>query len=153
MLREHITIMAEFLFTISDIAKMTMLSERTIRTYIKGGRLSGEKINGKWLFLPENLEDFFADGFVRRGLRIRSDAHIGDFVLNRKKSAAALCAILDKPVGGHDEAAAFSDKALAAVNEAKGIFMAYIYDKGMIRLTLIGEPETVSSLLAIIARI
>ncbi len=35
-------------YSIADIPKMTMLSPRTIRNYIKLGLLNGSKTNGYW---------------------------------------------------------------------------------------------------------
>lgn len=50
---------------------MTMLSERTIRTYQKDGRLKGEKIQGQWVFSEEDLEEFFDDHNVKKVLKLR----------------------------------------------------------------------------------
>lgn len=36
------------IYSIDDISKMTMLSTRTIRNYIKLGLLNGSKTNGYW---------------------------------------------------------------------------------------------------------
>ena len=36
------------LLTIEDLAKMTGLSERTIRNYLADGQLEGEKADGAW---------------------------------------------------------------------------------------------------------
>lgn len=48
-----------------------MLSERTIRTYQKDGRLKGEKIQGQWVFSEEDLEEFFDDHNVKKVLKLR----------------------------------------------------------------------------------
>ncbi|MGM8370207.1 helix-turn-helix domain-containing protein, partial (plasmid) [Clostridium perfringens] len=40
----------EKLYTIEDIAKMTRLTSRTIRNYLKDGILEGKKIGGQWRF-------------------------------------------------------------------------------------------------------
>lgn len=54
-----------------EISQMTMLSERTIRTYQKDGRLKGEKIQGQWVFSEEDLEGFFDDHNVKKVLKLR----------------------------------------------------------------------------------
>lgn len=54
-----------------EISQMTMLSERTIRTYQKDGRLKGEKIQGQWVFSEEDLEEFFDDHNVKKVLKLR----------------------------------------------------------------------------------
>ena len=43
----------ERIYTIKDLAQMTMFSTRTIRNYMKMGLLKGEKIEGEWRFSDE----------------------------------------------------------------------------------------------------
>ena len=35
-------------YTISDIAKLTRLTDRTIRNYLANGSLNGKKVGGQW---------------------------------------------------------------------------------------------------------
>ena len=43
------------LFSIGEIAVMSGLSVRTIRSYLASGQLEGEKINGAWRFTEEQF--------------------------------------------------------------------------------------------------
>lgn len=45
-------------YTINDVALMTGLTTRTLRTYITMGFLSGTKADGAWSFTPEQIEAF-----------------------------------------------------------------------------------------------
>ena len=45
-------------YTIQDIAGMTGLNERTIRSYLADGLLKGEKTDGAWRFTAEQFGDF-----------------------------------------------------------------------------------------------
>lgn len=75
-----------------------MLSERTIRTYQKDGRLKGEKIQGQWVFSEEDLEEFFDDHYVKKSIEIKNHSLVDDFIENRYKLKAKLCSIYDIPV-------------------------------------------------------
>jgi excisionase family DNA binding protein len=52
----------EKLFTVDDIAKMTMMTSRTIRNYIKEGLLKGNKIGGQWRFTEEDIKNLMQSG-------------------------------------------------------------------------------------------
>ena len=64
----------EKLYTVEDIAKMTSLTSRTIRNYLKDGSLQGQKIGGQWRFTMENIKRLFKDS-----------AFIGDLSDNNKR--------------------------------------------------------------------
>ena len=59
-------------YTIADIKKLTCLSERTLRNYIKNGILSGEKVSGRWRFSAENVNAFFNNNDVISSMRIKA---------------------------------------------------------------------------------
>jgi excisionase family DNA binding protein len=46
------------LYTLKDLAKMLKVTERTLHTYIKDGKLKGQKIAGKWQISERNLQAF-----------------------------------------------------------------------------------------------
>ena len=52
-------------YTIGHIVQFTGLTDRTIRSYIAGGILQGEKINGIWHFTPEQVDAFLRHSAVR----------------------------------------------------------------------------------------
>ncbi|MDL2253681.1 helix-turn-helix domain-containing protein, partial [Ruminococcaceae bacterium OttesenSCG-928-I18] len=45
--------MIEKLYTVEEVAELASVTGRTIRNYLKSGRLVGRKIGGQWRF-PEN---------------------------------------------------------------------------------------------------
>ena len=47
------------LYSISDIAKMTKLTDRTIRNYLAKGNLKGKKIGGQWRFTKNDIYALF----------------------------------------------------------------------------------------------
>lgn len=48
------------IYTTNEVAEMFGVTTRTIRNYLKDGRLQGRKIGGSWRFSQEDLENFIA---------------------------------------------------------------------------------------------
>ncbi|MEC9485365.1 MAG: helix-turn-helix domain-containing protein [Candidatus Izemoplasma sp.] len=46
-------------YTLKDIMEITRLSERTIRRYLKQGKLNGDKIGKEWRFQEEDVKQLF----------------------------------------------------------------------------------------------
>lgn len=58
---DEIEAVREFSLQLYDVRQVALLfgiSERTVMTYIKDGRLKGAKIGGKWKFTKEEIERF-----------------------------------------------------------------------------------------------
>lgn len=47
------------LYTVEDVANRTGLTDRTIRNYLKDGKLKGKKIGGQWRFTVDDIEALF----------------------------------------------------------------------------------------------
>ncbi len=50
------------LFQLREVAKRFSCSERTVRNYLKYGRLSGQKFAGHWYVTGDSLKQFFTNG-------------------------------------------------------------------------------------------
>ena len=59
------------IYSIDDISKMTMLSTRTIRNYIKLGLLNGSKTNGYWQFTSDDISKFMNNDYVTQSLNTK----------------------------------------------------------------------------------
>lgn len=94
-------------YTIGHIVQFTGLSDRTIRSYIAAGLLQGEKINGLWHFTSEQVDAFMAHPSVRPCIQAKGNAIVYDFMLDRKKQAQELCAVLDLPGKDREEVSQF----------------------------------------------
>lgn len=46
------------IYNINEVAEMTMLSDRTIRNYLRRGLLKGKLEGGAWCFTEEELSEF-----------------------------------------------------------------------------------------------
>ena len=61
-------------YTIEEVAVFTGLTDRTLRNYLREGRLTGTKEAGAWRFTPEDLDRLFQDGGVRRAMEANRSA-------------------------------------------------------------------------------
>lgn len=50
--------MEKKIYTLKDLEEMLQVSNRTLLTYIKNGRLTAVKIGRKWMVTAENLDSF-----------------------------------------------------------------------------------------------
>lgn len=137
--------MKEF-YTVEDIAAMTGLSTRTVRSYLASGQLEGEKCDGAWRFTAEQFGEFLGQDMVRQSVRAKGNGKIYDFLLTRRKESAA-CLIWDWPAEGGEEEERLRERLMAAVNELE-LGCAYRFEEGCARAVLTGTPEALGKLLA-----
>lgn len=84
-------------YTIGHIVQFTGLTDRTIRNYIAGGILQGEKINGVWHFTPEQVDAFLRHSAVRPSITAKNNGLVYDFLLNPGAEEHRCCMVLDMP--------------------------------------------------------
>jgi len=51
----------EKLYTVSDVANLTGMTDRTIRNYLKDGTLRGRKIGVQWRFTEDDIRQLFRE--------------------------------------------------------------------------------------------
>ena len=113
-------------YSIEDLATFTGLTDRTLRSYLKEGRLTGRKEDGAWRFTPEDLEKLFQDEGTRQAVRANRNAIVYDFMLNGGGEDAC-CAVRDIPVE-RDGEEALRVRLLERVNREGGaVRFAYGY--------------------------
>ena len=109
--------------TLAQLAAISMLTERTLRSYLKRGLLAGEKTPGGWRFTAEQTAAFLALPQVRSASNARRNAVAEDFIQRRMDTTGQLCAVLDLPV-----AAAELCRTVAALAAEHGVTMAFSGD-------------------------
>ncbi len=82
-------------YTLNHLVLITGLTDRTLRSYISSGLLTGEKINGLWHFTPEQVEAFIRYPAVRPSIQAKKNGIVYDFLLQTKKTREEICMILD----------------------------------------------------------
>ena len=133
-------------YTIQDIAGMTGLNERTIRSYLADGLLKGEKTDGAWRFTAEQFGDFLRQDMVRASVQAKANAVVYDFLITDRRKESAACLILDQP-SAEDQDPGLREALSEQVNRLE-LRWAYRYQDGMARSILSGPPAALGELLA-----
>ena len=132
-------------YLISHLTLITGLSDRTIRNYIAGGILRGEKINGLWHFTPEEVEHFMKHPAVLPSIQAKNNAIIYDFMLDRKKQNEEACIILDLPA--HDPKAVAEHFCYSiSTGGYQSIRFAFDHTAGVPRVILKGSYQYIRQL-------
>lgn len=130
-------------YTISEIARMSLLSEKTIRNYMQLGILAGEKISGTWYFDEETVGNFFTNEYVRAAIQTKNNALVFDFLADNRKKEDEICIILDIPKAEYpEEISAFFCRAISESNGGKLNF-SYAKNEKNVRVTIKGQALTV----------
>lgn len=128
-------------YVLRHLALFTGLTDRTLRAYLAAGLLKGEKINGLWHFTPRQVEEFIRHPAVQASIQARSSAHVGDFLLDRRKQREQCCLILDVPGDAPGACAEFfCSQVNGSCAEAE---LALEWTGSMLRVILTGPVEAV----------
>ena len=117
--------------TLAQLAAISMLTERTLRSYLKRGLLAGEKTPGGWRFTAEQTAAFLALPQVCSASNARRNAVAEDFIQRRMDTTGQLCA------------AAELCRTVAALAAEHGVTMAFSGDAALSRVTLRGPAQDV----------
>lgn len=141
----------EKLYTIEDIANMTILTSRTIRNYLKDGILEGKKIGGQWRFTMKDIENFFDNSKSKEEVRATPNNEVLDFLEGKNvdsQKEVQICTIIDLHCKNILEGKELSKKLITIINEDEeavknGAKFSYEYIKesSRARFTLFGDPE------------
>ena len=94
-------------YTLSDLALMSGLNDRTLRNYLSTGVLQGEKVDGKWQFTEEQGKAFMSHPMVKQSIQTKSNAIIYDFLSDDRKSEPECCMVIDIPTNHRADVSGF----------------------------------------------
>jgi excisionase family DNA binding protein len=150
----------EKLYTVEDIANMTGLTTRTIRNYLKDGRLEGKKIGGQWRFTMKDIEKLFNNGNVSKDIEDNKKQQVLDFIdgVNTDMNGnIQICTIVDYYCDKAESAKQMSDKLIKVINDDRDVtkngaryFYEYIEKEGKARFTLFGSPSFIINTLKLL---
>ncbi|MFC1947332.1 helix-turn-helix domain-containing protein [Chloroflexota bacterium] len=109
----------EQLFTVEDIAKMTSLTSRTIRNYLKNDTLQGSKIGGQWRFTMENIRQLFDNSTFSNDLSRKNRLRVLNFVNNKipgNRGDIRICTIIDYFCESQNDGHRMYEKLVTAIN-------------------------------------
>ena len=124
-------------YTINQVATMTGLTARTIRNYLKSGLISGEKINGIWMFSAEEFCEML------------SNAVIYDFIADDRKKVNKICTVLDLCAEDNEaeEISQFFCNTINSYPDAGDFSFKFEKHGRNVRVILTGTEETVMEIL------
>lgn len=144
----------EKLYTIEDVAKMTSLTSRTIRNYLKNRVLEGRKIGGQWRFTRKDIEKFFDNGNVTNDIKHIQKQEVIDFIngVNTDLSGQIqICTIVDFYCDKKETAKEISDNIMSTIkNVGEKYSYEYIEKEAKARFTLLGNPSFIINTLKIL---
>lgn len=132
------------MYKLTDVALITGLTERTLRSYLNKGLLKGEKKDGVWFFGEEDVKEFLSAEPIRAAMKSNRNAIFLDFLNGAGRSKDAACVVLHLP---EENSAHVAEFFCQAVNERKGLEMRFDTMRGLNRVILTGDVETVSEIL------
>lgn len=148
----------EELYTVDDIAQMTMLTSRTIRNYLKDGLLTGRKIGGQWRFTKKDLENLFSNSAVEEEIKDNRRQEVMDFIngVNTDMDGdIQICTIADYYCNDKNTAKLLSDRFCSVISEqtapTKHSFnYEYIDKEQKARYTFFGTPMYIKASVSIL---
>lgn len=135
-------------FSIDDMALITGLSTRTIRSYIADGFLEGDKSGGAWRFTSEQVTAFLQNKAVRPALRAKKNAIVHAFLGAPHKERDMMCAVLDLPSDQAGRASSLLCRCICEIEAKAELHFASDRLGKTTRIILSGSDADVMELLA-----
>ena len=149
--------MPEELFSVDRVAELLELHPKTIRRFIREGRLNAVKVGGQWRILNKELSRFMGDGDG-----VQNSLQPLEPILEYQKELklkVTVSAVVDVAVADRTEADRLSTLILASMNSrgasSGSARCEYLYQekKGQARFVFWGKPSFVSVMLEMIAAV
>ena len=138
----------EKLYSISDIAKMTKLTDRTIRNYLAKGNLKGVKVGGQWRFTKEDVKALFSNDKFEDDMKNKTENTIVNF-FNSANYENKVCAIFKFSLKhmSREERSAFYAKS-KEIREKENIKekISFVDDNGNTTMVIVSTPEQISQI-------
>ena len=139
----------EKLYTVEDIAKMTSLTSRTIRNYLKDGSLQGRKIGGQWRFTMENIKQLFNNSIFLNDISRKNRQRVLNFINGTNADIHGeiqVCTIVDCYCENQKAGHKIYEKLVTVINTKDDDSPAkfdyeFIKKQNKARFTLFGNPD------------
>lgn len=148
----------EKLYTVDDIATMTLLTTRTIRTYLKDGLLTGRKVGGQWRFTRKDIERLFENSTAMKDITDTHLQEVTDFmdgVNTDLNGEIQICSVADYYTD-RDTAARLTEAFSNIISGSQGsnrFYYDYHEDQKKARYTFLGNPKYVCAAMACLCEV
>ena len=125
----------EKLYSIAEVAKITRLTDRTIRNYLANGTLKGQKIGGQWRFTQENIYALFNNNVFEDDMKNKTQKKIVEYYDEDYKDENNSCTIIRLFINDEEKRKLFFKKLneLKSSDNTKDSIM-FTDDKGHIKI-------------------
>ena len=143
------------LYSISDIAKITKLTDRTIRNYLAKGNLKGKKIGGQWRFTKSDIyalfnNDKFEDDMKQKTLQSIVSYFESTSYKNQNNTA---CCVFTISFKNKDNKILFYKKMKEIENKDAVINKISFVDNNNVKLVIEADVEIINKVTTIIKEV
>jgi len=132
-------------YSITEVSKMSGLTTRTIRNYLKDGFVHAVKENDKWVFTEDDFTDMISNIYVSPAIKAKNNAPIFDFVADHKKENNSVCMVIDR-ILNEEDTVQFISKVCSLQSAAGDVEMRFEKKEKNIRIILIGPEAEVKAM-------
>ncbi|SEO43177.1 DNA binding domain-containing protein, excisionase family [Amphibacillus marinus] len=140
------------LYSVEELANELNVTSRTIRNYLRDGKLKGSKIGGQWRFTKENLHEF-----VGRDQLIDTKNGLAYRFLEEEKISNTALTILDFSLQSISNLEFLVESVTSYYNDVyegeKRVFQYHLLAPHTARFTLSGPPAYVLGLSKVICQL
>lgn len=143
-------------YTVSDVAKIMHMTERTIRNYLKDGILNGTRVGGQWRFDKEDLQNLINNSTFRKKVRDNASDKAKDYIDKKVQilGDVTVCTVVDYKNSNQKYMDELECEIAKIVREYKGnVHLTAISEGGVGRCTVIGTLECVRRVLEVLAKL
>ena len=145
----------DYKYTISDIAKMTKLTDRTIRNYLAKGNLKGMKMGGQWRFSKNDIYSLFNNDKFEDDMKQKTLQNIVDFFdsTDYEKNHNTACCIFSLLFKDVEQKKNLFAKLKEIKNKEEIKEKISFIDELNVKLVIIAKTETILEIASIIKEV
>ena len=145
----------DYKYTISDIAKMTKLTDRTIRNYLAKGNLKGMKMGGQWRFSKNDIYSLFNNDKFEDDMKQKTLQNIVDFFdsTDYEKNHNTACCIFSLLFKDVEQKKNFFAKLKDIKSKEEIKEKISFIDELNVKLVVIAKSETILEIASVIKEV
>lgn len=128
------------LYSITDIAKLTRLTDRTIRNYLVNGTLKGHKIGGQWRFTVDEVRALFSNDQFEEEMQDRVENKVREYY-RLENEEESICMIINVQLTKEKRKEFFSILSTIPFNDEVKEKISFIDKNGHTKMVYIGPLE------------
>ncbi len=143
----------EKLYSIKDVAKITRLTDRTIRNYLVKGNLKGIKIGGQWRFSETDLCNLLANDQFESDMKNQVEKQLVNFFASDEVEDNNVCLVFKINIFNQERRVQFL-KQLTEISKkyCKKDGLYFVDEQGLIKIFVISSCECILDITELLKR-